>query len=368
MLFRSRGDYGNSQVRDETMIPGNDVSEYSRLRIRAGKNDISNPFLIDEVGRRLYHDMGWVQPTGTINTLYVNGSFKGMYNTTERLRSQTFQIHYRTINDFDVNYIDSFVDGDAIFWNQMQTSLNTLSASPTLTNYQAAQNYLDAVNVADCFLFWIYVNMDDWPGNNWAAQRERTPGGVYRMATWDMEAAFGRFGKAVNYDTININLINGSSTCGDIFKRLYRSPEFKLLVADRIQRHFFNGGVLDDRGAGSHFQQLINSFTAQVQPLLTYIDNQTVDLGWYNAHINSTTGRRAFLFGGGTGSFQQTQLWPATVPPVFSQLGGVVPAGYQLTITMSAPAGAVIYSRSMGPIRACPAAASRQARSPTAAR
>ena len=338
-----RSDYGNSLVKDETMIPGNDVSEYSRLRIRAGKNDIINPFLIDETGRRLYHDMGWVQPIGTINTLYVNGSFKGMYNTTERMRSQTFQIHYRTINDFDLNYIDTWVDGDPTFWNQMQAALNTLNTTPTLANYVGAKSYIDVVNVADCFLFWIYVNMDDWPGNNWAAQRERTPGGVFRMATWDMEAAFGRFGKAITFDTINGSLLNSSTTCGDIFKRLYKSPDFKLLVADRIQKHFFNGGVLDDRGPNSRIQQLINTLTPQVQPLMTYIANQTIDLSWYNNHINPTTGRRAFLFGGGTGSFQQTLLWPATQPPAFSQFGGVVPAGYQLTITMSAPAGAVIY-------------------------
>ena len=342
-----RSDYGNSLVKDENMIPGNDVSEYSRLRVRAGKNDILNPYIIDECGRRLYHDMGWVQPIGTINTAYINGSFKGMYNLTERMRSQTFQIHYRSTNDFDLNYIDQFVDGDAVFWNQMQTALNNLFAANTpatiLANYQTAQQYIDVVNVADCFLFWIYVNMDDWPGNNWAAQHERTPGGVFRMATWDMEAAFGRFGKAVNYDTINSNLLNSSSTCGDIFKRLYKSPDFKLLVADRIQRNFFNGGVLDDRVNGGHLGQLVNTFSAQVQPLLTYIAGQTVDLSWYNAHTNQSTGRRAFLFGGGTGSFQQTLLWPATLPPVFGQFGGVVPANYQLTITTSAPAGAVIY-------------------------
>ena len=342
-----RSEYGNSLVKDETMIPGNDVSEYSRLRIRAGKNDILNPYIIDECGRRLYHDLGWVQPIGTIETAFINGSFKGMFNMTERMREQTFQIHYRSTNHFDLNYIEQFVDGDAVFWNQMQTALNTLFASATpatiLANYQAAQQYVDPVNVADAFLFWIYVNMDDWPTNNWAMQHERTPGGVFRFAAWDIEGAFGRFGKPVNYDTINNNILNASSTCGDIFKRLYKSPDFRLLVADRIQKHYFNGGGLDDRVNGGHLGQLVNTFSAQVQPLLTFIANQTLDLGWYNAHVNQTTGRRPFLFGGGTGSFQQTLLWPATLPPVFSQFGGVVPAHYQLTMTMSAPAGAKIY-------------------------
>ena len=242
-----RGDYGNSDVKDTSLIPDNDINNYARLRIRAGKNDILNPFIIDECGRRLYRDMGWVQPTGTINTLYFNGSFKGMYNTSERLRNETFQAHYRTAYEFDVRYIGEQVDGDVTFWNAMQTALN-LNLT-TLANYQALQSYLDVTNVADYFLFCIYVNYDDWPGNNWAAQRERSPAGRYRMAAWDVEGAFGRFGVAVNYDTLDNKILSGGTECGEIFRRLYASPEFKLLCADRIARHFFNGAVLDDRGA-----------------------------------------------------------------------------------------------------------------------
>ena len=338
-----RGDYGNSTVKDPNLIPGNDVNDYARLRIRAGKNDIANPFIIDESGRRLYRDMGWVQPTGTINTLYMNGSFKGLYNACERLRGPTFQLHYRTDNEFDVRYIGEQVDGDATFWNSMQTALNTLNSSPTLANYQAVQNYLDVTNVADYFLHNIYVNNNDWPGNNWAAQRERSAAGRYRMAEWDVEGAFGLFGQPVNYNTIDEKLLNSSSECGDIFKRLYQSPEFKLLMADRINRHMWNGGVLDDRGSTDHFQQVIDSLVAQTQPLITFIENQTLSLNWYNSHIDPTTGRRTYLFGTGAGNFRSKGLWPVTVPPTFSQFGGIVPAGYPLVLS-SATGGTIYYT------------------------
>ena len=336
-----RGDYGNSDVKDTNLIPDNEVSNYARLRIRAGKNDILNPFIIDEVSRRLYRDMGWVQPTGTINTLYINGSFKGMFNTTERLRNETFQSHYRTNYEFDVRYIGDQVDGDVTFWNSMQAALNLNQT--TLANYQALQAYLDVTNVADYFLHNIYVNNNDWPNNNWAAARERVASGRYRMVEWDLEGAFGRFGQAVQYNTIDDKLLNSSTECGDIFKRLYASPEFKLLCADRINKHFFNKGVLDDRGTTNHFQQLKDTFKAQVQPLLTYIASQTIDESWYTAHVNQTTGRRPYLFGSSTGSFSNKGLWPATLPPAFSQFGGNVAAGYQLVITSTAPAGSIIY-------------------------
>jgi hypothetical protein len=340
-----RGDYGNDTVKDDNFIPGNDVTEYSRLRIRAGKNDISNPFILDEMSRRLFRDMGWVQPTGSINTLYVNGSFKGMFNACERLRGKTFAIHYRTTNDFDVRYIGEMVDGDATFWNSMQTALSkTMVGAAGLTNYQDIQNYLDVTNVADYFLHNIYINNNDWPNNNWAAQRERTPAGRYRMTEWDCEGAFGLFGQGITYNTIDDKLLNQSTECGDIFKKLYASPEFKLLVADRIQKHMFNGGVLDDRGANDHFQQVVSSLAAQVTPLISYIENGAqLDLHLYNAHIDPNNGRRAYLFGTAAGNFRAKGLWPGTLAPTFSQFGGIVPAGYQLTLSMNAPAGAAIY-------------------------
>ena len=348
-----RDDYGNSKLKHAT-IADNDIREYKQLRLRAGKNDILNPFIIDELSRHLYRDMGWFTPIGTLSSLYVNGSFKGIYNPTERLREPMFQEHYHTDNQFDVRYIGDQVDGDVVAWNAMQTALNTLSANPTLANYNAVQNHLDPVNIADYFLVCIYMNADDWPGNNWAAQRERSPEGRYRMVAWDYEGAWGRFGKSVTNNTIESNLLNSGSECGDIFKRLWQSPEWRLLFADRIQKHMFNGGVLDDRGANSHVKKLKDDLVAQATPLVQFVSNPgtpssvAIDLSWYNTLIgdqNAVDARRGYLFDAVTtqGSFRDTLLWPSTEPPSYSQFGGVTPANYPLVISKTAGAGSIIY-------------------------
>ena len=339
-----RDDYGSASVTDPNLIPANDTNTYNEFRIRAGKNDILDPFIIDEVCRRLYRDMGWFSPIGTIGTVYFNGSFKGMFNPTERVRSKMFKQHYRSDNDFDVRYIGEQVDGDTVFWNAMVAALNTHNSSPTAANYAAALNYIDPVNVADYFLTNIYINTEDWPGNNWAAQRERTATGRYRMVMWDAEGAFSRFGQAIQYNTIDGKCL-ANTECSNCFRLLYPNPEFKVLVADRINKYFFNNGLLDDRDTvNSPIAKHINFFKAKVDPLIRFITNnpgESADLGWYTNHQNPATGRRAYLFGTAAGSFSNKGLWPATQPATFSQHGGIVAGNYPLTIT--SPSGGTIY-------------------------
>ncbi len=350
-----RDDYGASELSNPNIIPGNDVNTYNELRIRAGKNDIGNPFIIDEVSRRMYREMGWVQPIGSLASLYINGSFKGIFNPTERLRQKMFQQHYRTTNDFDVRYIGEMVDGDATFFSAGYAALGTLNSSPTLANYNAATAYFDPINVADYFLFCIYIQYNDWPGNNYALQRERTPSGRYRMVTWDAEGAWERFGRTSGFDTLGLVLGDGSE-CAQIFKRFYASPEFKLVVADRINKHFFNNNMLDDRATNAPMKVLRDTLKTQVQPMMTFVMNQTIDDSWMNNHINGIVGnadwppRRTALFNGYTNAgsaFQQPifsaarGIWPATLPATFSQHGGIVSANYPLVIT--SPTGGTIY-------------------------
>ena len=343
-----RDDYGNSSISHPT-IPDTDTREFKQLRIRAGKNDIANPFFLDELGRRLYQKMGWVQSVGGWNSGYINGAFKGLYNTCERIREPMFQFHNRTDASFDVRYIQDQVDGDAVFWNQMQAALNTLAANGSQANYQNAANYVDPVCAADYFLCMVYINMDDWMYsgfcNNYAAWRERSPAGRYRFMGWDLEAAFGRFGKAVNFDTFAW-MIATSNEVSNVFRGLNQSPEWKLLFADRIQKHLFNNGILDDRSATAFIKTQKDKYVAEIQPVIRFIENNAglnLDVGWFNNHVNPTTGRRAYLLGPAStlGTFRQRGLWPVTEPPVFSQHGGIVGANYPLTIT--SPTGGTIY-------------------------
>ncbi len=355
VFFRS--DYGNSSI-SYPLIPETGVRRFSEFRLRAGKNDISTPFIRDEFIRRLWTDMGHEGTVGTFTSVYLNGYFKGYYNLVERIREAFMQSHHRSSEAWDVNYIGTFEDGDSVHWNTVLQP--RLAANLTVkANWDALREVLDVSNVADYIVLNTYSAMWDWPHNNWAMARERSATGLWRCYVWDAEGGFNMGGKGPTWQTLNLDLLseggaNGTDAARNntpipvMFRRLMTSPEFRLLFADRVQRHLFNSGVLTDAKTG-----LRRAATqAEVAPLMS-VAGLVADATWYTNWTNASTGRRATLFPNGSvhGQFRDPNqdnnlsdtLWPLTLPPIFSQHGGLITPGFNLWITHTAPPGSTIY-------------------------
>ena len=346
LFFRS--DYGPSSIHFP-LIPESPVQHFQEFRLRAGKNDITTPFIRDEFTRRLWTDLGHQGSVGTFASLYLNASFKGYYNLVERLREPFMQSHHHSQNHWDVNYIGLFEDGDALHWNGiLQPRLN---ANLTLkANYDALRQVLDLENVADYILLNTYCAMWDWPHNNWAMARERSPSGLWRCYVWDAEGAFNVGAKGPSYPTLNLDLLAPSNTSPipTLFRRLVSSAEFRLLFADRIHKHLFNSGALTE--ARTSLRRAATQ--AEVAPLMA-LAGFLPDSSWFSAWTHPLTGRRAFLFPSPSspGQFRDPNqdsnlsdsLWPLTLPPVFSQHGGSVSPAFSLAISHSAPPGSSLY-------------------------
>ena len=107
--------------------------------MRAGKNDNSNPFITDELVRRLWLDMGHVGARGLFCSLYVNAVYKGVFNLCERFREPFFQAHYASQASWDVDYSWTWVDGDNTVFKQLLTTLdlnltNLTTGAPSRTS------------------------------------------------------------------------------------------------------------------------------------------------------------------------------------------------------------------------------------------
>lgn len=349
-----RNEYERSRI--QFSVFGSDYAgnSFEQLRPRAGKNDMNNPHIKDEVVRRLFIEMGNVGSRGVFNNLYLNGEWKGFYNTCERLREPFFQTHYPGSDDWDIrqagNPNGALAEGDNEAWNELNNRLQVSNVNSE-GNWNAVLELVDPVSVADYFLLNIYTATWDWPNNNWVSARERSPEGRFRFYVWDAEGGFGfprssqnpQSRKPVNFNTIAQDLLARTDVTSTFFQRLHRWPAFRLILADRIHRHFFNGGVLDDSNPDeSKVKAVIDEAAGELSPLLQERLGESVDLEFWRYWTNPGSSRRSYLLGPNDEHFRDAGYWPETEPPTFVPNGGEVSAGS--TLTMSAGSGTIFFT------------------------
>ncbi len=386
MNFYMRDDLGGDPLK-YPVIPNSPVTSYSDFRFRGGHNDL-NPFILDELARRLFIDTGNKGSLGVNTTLYINGVFKGIFNLVQHVRQEWLREAFKSDLDWDVLQVGAPSDGDGIAYQEMFTFLRN-NPQNVLANYQGMQARLDMTEFVDYLIQNIYTCTGDWPHNNWIAARERSTTGKFRFFTWDAEGAFGSFGLTVtsnNFVTqpqnngapgtqsslVTATPMTDSINAGAriLYTLLRSSPEFRLLFADRIQKHFFNGGALTDTAITARYNELANEcapfiagFNAtRVPTWVSGIGNSnrwTVTLS--GTSIVSTTNapsRRKVLLDGFTndqavsylpagpvtGYFKTEGLFPATLAPSLGQFGGMVTAGYNLLISNPNGVGTIYYT------------------------
>ncbi len=334
-----RGDFGVSTLKINNFFPTSTLDEWDTIRLRAGKNDPYNPFNVDEWMRESFAGMGAPSPQGTIATLFINGQFKSYFNPCERPRESFFQSFYGSGNAWDVNYIWEWENGDGTAYAVMDTFFRNNDFA-TLANYQTGATHWDMANVADYVIINGWGATQDWPHNNFTFCRERAPGAKWRWSMWDAEGALGMFGQANTHNSFESELhvssasaINSEGTTAAlVFRRAHQNAEFKMLFADRLQKHFFNGGCMTPANRDARW----NALRAKVEPLV----NAVFGGGFYNGHWDNWLGRDATFLA----QARAIGLWPVTQAPTLTPFGGAVAAA-----TLVNPnAGGVIYFTTNG--------------------
>lgn len=273
LYFRS--DYGPARL-DYPLIPQAAVGSLDRVVLRAGQSDAANPFIKDELGRRLQRDMSEIACMGSFVNLFVNGRYKGYYNPTERIDEKMFQgrfgpglswdvvTHWRPEDDdyqwqpgdpVDRAYRFDVRDGDPCDMNALLDYV--LSHDLRIDEaYDEVERRLDIAQFVDYLILEGYLGHRDWPHNNWAAARARCDGdlGKWRFYAWDLEHCF--------YDSDVDTAFKTPSSGGNVqpvgilYQELLVNDRFKRCFADRLQRHFFNGGALTAEHVTDRFEEL----------------------------------------------------------------------------------------------------------------
>ena len=341
--FFFRSEFGSRPV-EYPFFEDSPLTQFTDLRVRAGKNDIANPWITDEMMRRIYKNTGQVSATGSFTSLWINGVFKGYYNLTQRLREGFMRENHGGVQAWDVRQVGEFSDGDPIHWNKMMAYLRGADLSKT-ANWQGVSDYLDVDNFIDYLVVNSFAGTWDWPNNNWVAARERSAAGRWRFYMWDAEGGFGvSGGRNTSYNSFTTDLVitdpktTTTRFIPAIYTLLSASPEFNLRFADRVQKHLFNEGAL----VTSRMSAIFTELRDRINPLMIETSGSPVNETFHNNWIVSDIRRTTYF----------TQLaarnhWPAVLAPALSRQGGNVTPGFQLTITNPNGSGTV-YLRTDG--------------------
>lgn len=348
LLFK--GDYGPSKL-SFPFFEGNPVQEFDTIIFRAGMNNsyvlstgeaTRATFLQDEWCRITQRAMGHVAGYGNFVHMYINGLYWGLYNATERPSAPFAAAHLGgDKSEYDALNSSEAIDGTKTAWTALQNLVNAGVTNDT--QYKAVQQTLDVDNFIDYMILNFYGGNADWDDHNWYAARRRVPGGTYKFFVWDGERTLE--GETGN-DKTALNLADKPSR---LYNQLRVNPEFRLLFADHVHRHFFNGGVLTPGPAAERYAVLTNMIYRAVvgesarwgdklrptQPYTRNAEWQTEVSRQFSVYFprrytNVLTQLRA------------KELYPSNSAPAFNQHGGRVSRGFGLT--MSAPAGTIYFT------------------------
>ena len=308
------------------------VEVFNQLDLRTGSHDMaargfymSNRFLDDT-----FLDMGCINPHGRFVHLYINGTYWGMYHLRERWNAD---MHANYLGGEKENYEavasnrggGAFspatpYDGDGSAW----ANVKALGS-----NYAAIKDYLNMPQFIDFMLMLM-------SGNSEAEHRAVGPLGPGSGFTFYFNDGDGF--------TRNPPNRTGHAGPDNLFStlRAENHPDFRVLMADRIQKHYFNDGLMTP---GPAVERLLQR-TTQIQRAFFAEAarwNYRTPSSWASARDNYIGNILSSLDQTMIAQFRGAGLLPATEAPQFSQHGGEVPANYQLGLNTATP-GTIYYT------------------------
>jgi hypothetical protein len=334
LRFRDR--YGDNRLR-HPIFRGFDrgvpVREDIRtINLNAGNHDMSQRGFY--MSQRFLEDsmleMGSLNPHGRFVHLYLNGVYWGQYHAQERLEDAMLAAYLGGRRSDYVNVLgndnvgDDFVPGTPEPPNREAWETTRANRS----NYEFVKDYVDLPHLTDTMLLWTYGNCES---EFRCAGPVSAPGSGFKFWLGDGDGFLRT--SADRTDRLGPGGIFGAL-------RTAGHPDFKMLVADRIYKHFFNNGALTPARNLARLNARMAEINDSMIAECARWGYRTPD-NWLSAandvRNNLFPTRTATLFG----YWKSRGLYPNIDAPLFSQHGGSVPRDYPLV--MSAAAGTIYY-------------------------
>jgi hypothetical protein len=381
-------EYGETKLK-YPLFGDEGVDEFDKIDLRTsmnyswsyGADDPSkNTMNRDVFSRDLQRDMGQPYTRSRYYHLYINGTYWGLYQTQERSEA-SFAASYFGGNreDYDVIKVDAgygrpyvveAADGDLDAWRRLweasMAGFNTAEAyyriqglNPDGTRNPNYEVLLDVDNLID-FMLSVFVTGDaDAPVSNFV-NNNNSPNNFFAICKRNGERGFvffrhdaehtlgtlawgydrtGPFPAGSTFETSNPQWIH---------QKLCENPLYVSRFANHVYKHFFNNGALTPQANINRFlsrkEEIDLAIIAESarwgdskrEPAYTR-DNEWIQaINWIVEQFFPT--RTNIVLG----QLQSKGWYPRTDPPTFNSESGLVPRGFQLSMT--APRGQIYYT------------------------
>ena len=242
-----RGEYGPQELAFPLfgVEPG---QSYDRLVLRAGADDgwqcrggsrcvEEVVYVRDQVVRDLHRAMGQVAARGRWVEVYLNGTYWGLYNLTERIDERFLTTHFGH-DDWDV--VEAATEGhtnEHVAWEELADWLTSMDLSMA-AEYEQALQQLDIENFTSFIILWLWAGGPHWEVDDWYAARMRgQPDARWQLFMWDAEAAFDLDQDTNPTEVVSFSPIAISSALQSFLASLLASPQYQAYFTAQAERH-----------------------------------------------------------------------------------------------------------------------------------
>ncbi len=283
----AKGALGESHI-NHSMFPDLPFDRYKRFVLRNGGQDWCVLQFRDAFATSLLNDrsdMGGILQEPALHlqawrpaVVYLNGHYWGIHNIRERMNRFYVQQHFDwEEEEFDLieNYGEALT-GDSDAWFQLFNYLWQNSGFADNTKFDILRQQIDYQNFLDYCVFNVYLENQDWPGNNVRRFRYRGAEGRWRWLTYDLDFTYGLFQPGGGWNTGDASpnalarLLSDTSLLWPnpdwatlLFRRCWENTAFRRDFANRMA-DMLNTAFLPQRVSNR-----LDEFRAMYQPEIT---------------------------------------------------------------------------------------------------
>lgn len=306
------------------------------LELNAGNHDMSQRgfYMASRFVEDATLEMGTLNSHGRFVHVYLNGQYWGQYNARERMEDSFLAAYLGGKNSDYVNVKGNDNSGDnfIIGTPEPPNRASWETARANASNYDIVKNHVDLQSLIDFMLLWNYGNCES---EFRCSGPVNVPGSGFKFWMADSDGFLRT--SALTLDR------TANTGPGGFFGALNTGahPDFKMLLADRIYKHFFNGGALTpEKNLARLNRRMLEVQDSLIAECARW--NYRTPANWESSAETIRTGlfpsRTSNLFA----MLKTRGYYPAIDPPVLSQHGGSIATGG--IVSLQAGTGTIYYT------------------------